>query len=116
DLQRLARAIGQTEPGLFETQKPVTIVFRASTPHKRGGFQYVEREDDDDFERLTSRRLMCLGDLAFRLNACTGMKWIDRTGVRNNVQKQVERVRVVVEPPTAHEKAEAFLMLVDWLD
>lgn len=112
ELRELAQAICLTEPGLFEGVDSVTLVFRSTTPYKRGGFRYVER----DYERYTSRRLMSLCDLAFRLNPFTAMEWIERPGVRSNIQKAAKHVAVIVHPPSSHEKVEAFLTLTDWLE
>ena len=111
--EQLVRAIFLTEPDLFNEQEPVTAVFRATIPGKRGGFLYAEREFE---ERYISRRVVALCELAFRLNWFVGMRWIDHPCSPFDVQRAAERVRIMVEPPSAHERAEAFLTLVDWLD
>jgi len=141
ELKRLARIICQTEPHLFDSGRGVCVTFRAGVEEKRGGFLYVECFDQDEWVRYTSRRLMILHEMAFRWNAFTGKKWINlspkgfkldcpRT-VLNPVslrwsepsdwdgpkmQRAAVHIRIDVEPPTAHEKAEAFLELVDWLE
>ena len=116
----LARAICLTEPDMFNGQEPVTLVYRTTTPYKRGGFRYVERKELQGAYsvdgRFTSRRLMSLCDLAFRLNPCIGMEWIDCPEARGNIRKSAIRIQITVTPPSAHEKAEAYLTLMDWLD
>lgn len=119
DFQRLTRAICMTEPGLFEAEGPFVALYRATSEWRRGGFVYVERGDSYEGDHYISRRLMALGDLIFRLNPCIGTDWFDRSSSytsHRQLQKSALRVKVEIEPPSAHEKAEAYLDLLDWLE
>jgi len=116
ELRWVTRAICLTEPYLFDSKGNVTAVYRAASDTKRSGFLYVERQGKHFREHYVSPRLMVLCELAIRINACRGVRWIDATGNSGRLQKQAIRIRVTMEPPSAHEKAEATLALVDWCD
>jgi hypothetical protein len=123
DLRRLARAICHTEPDLFTTQEPVTAVFQAATENQRGGFLYVSLQEPHSYcwgiyssRRHTSDRLASLCDLAFRLNPSRGTHWTGLPSDRAGMQREPIRILVSVEPPSAHDRAEALLTLLDWLD
>jgi len=119
DFRWLTKAICLTEPGLMEGEAPVVAVYRASIQGKRGCFLHVERGSSYQGDRYTSRRLMILCELAFRLNPCTGTEWYDRSSSYRNhrqLQQSALRVRVEIDTPTAHEKAEVYLTLLDWID
>ncbi len=118
ELRTLTRAICHTEPDLFTDQQPVTAVYRATTPHRRGGFLFLERKGGygQNNQHIVNARLVALCELTFRLNPFVGYRWMEHYGPRGNKKRAAERVRVIVEPPSAHDKAEALLTLVDWLD
>jgi len=116
ELRWAARAICLTEPDLFDSKAKVTAVFRAASDTKRCGFLFVERKGMYTLEHYVSPRLMILCELAIRVNACRGLRWIDVTGNSGKLQKQAIRIRVTMDPPSAHEKAEALVTLVDWFD
>lgn len=124
ELRRLTTIIVQTEPGLFDAaRKPVTVVYRAETPTKRAYMMKVKRGGNEDYfaESVTERlgRLQSLCDLALRLNTFTGVKWEEWDETPNRLGhffKEVRQVRVEIQPPSAHERAESLLMLNDWLE
>jgi len=116
ELRWVTRAICLTEPNLFVSKEMVTAVYRAASETKRSGFLYVERRGVHLREQYVSPRLMTLCELAIRLNACRGVRWIDPTGNSGKLQKEAIRVRITMVPPSAHEKAEALVTLVDWCD
>lgn len=125
-LRSLARAICLTEPDLFDVKEPVTALYEATTEYGHGGFVHLERihpkswptQNDGSIEQITSLRLQRLGTLIFRANPFVGLRWVDLSGAEGdrNVACTAARISVYAEPPTAHEKAEAFLLLTDWLD
>ena len=116
ELRWVTRAICLTEPDLFDSKEKVTAVYRAASDTKRSGFLFVERRGLFLREHYVSPRLMVLCELAIRVNACRGMRWIDATGDSGKLQKQAIRIRVTMDPPSAHEKAEAILTLLDWCE
>lgn len=116
ELRTLTRAICLTDPVLFNAKDTFTVVYRAATEEKRGGFLYVERKGAYSLERYISPRLTVLCELAYRLNAFRGMRWIECPGKSGALQKQAIRIRVSLQPPSAHEKADALLTLMDWLE
>ena len=116
ELRWVTRTICLTEPDLFDSKETVTAVYRAATDTKRCGFLYVERRGTYLREHYVTPRLMMLCELAIRVNACRGLRWIDPFGNSAKLQKEAIRIRVTMAPPSAHEKAEATLTLVDWCD
>lgn len=116
ELRWLTRAICHTEPDLFDSKGDVTVVYRAATDRKRGGFLCVERKGIYMRERYCTPRLTALCELAFRTNAFKGMRWVDLPGRPGDLERMAIRIRVTVSPPSAHEKAESLLTLVEWLD
>jgi len=125
ELRLLTRAICHTEPNLFAGRRSVMVYYRAATDLKRGGFLFIIRGDDRydpqgcvNFHHIT-RRLTSLCELAFRLNSCAGTRWSEHWGRSSDgMEMQIEALRfqVTVEPPSAHDKAEALLTLEEWLD
>ena len=122
ELRHLTTIIAQTEPGLFdETMKPVTVVYRAQTPTKRAYMVRIARGGENDYAKsVTERlgRLQSLCDLALRLNTFTGVKWEtweENPNRLGHFMKTVRQARIEVQPPSAHERAEALLSLSDWL-
>ena len=123
-LRRLTTLIVQSDPELFgDNNGAVTVTYRAQTPIKRAYMMKAIQGDEDDYygETITERpgRLQSLCDLALRLNTFTGVKWetwVDEPNRLGHYQKQVQQVRVTVQPPSAHERAEALLSLSDWLE
>lgn len=113
ELRLLVQAICFTEPGLFDAPETVTVVFRATTPYKRGCFLRAKKIG---YYRAASPRLMSLCELAFRLNECAGMEWIEHRGAPCNLQKSTTNVQVEVEPPTGSDREEAHHTLALWLD
>jgi hypothetical protein len=116
-LRALTQAICYTEPGLFDEQQTVRIFYFAAQPGKRGGLQAVIRNR----EVIQSRRLMSLCDLAFRLNQFTGLRWqvMRNNGPANrqsHFAKTLDKVMIELSPPSMHERADAMLTLIDWLD
>ena len=119
DFRWLTKAICLTEPGLMEGEAPIVVVYRAEMKGKRGCFLHVERGTRYQGDRYTSRRLMTLCELAFRLNPCTGTEWYDRSSSYSNhrqLQESALRLKIEIDTPTAHEKAEAYLTLLDWIE
>ena len=124
ELRRLTTLIVQSDAELFaDNDTPVTIVYRAQTPNKRAYMMKALRGDEDSYydETVTERpgRLQSLCDLALRLNTFTGVKWetwVDAPNRLGHYQKQVQQARITVQPPSAHERAEALLSLSDWLE
>lgn len=125
ELHRLVRAICHTEPDLFALQGAVQISFRANTEDKRGGFRYILRGDPDYNANgyfsghYISRRVASLCEFAFRLNPCIGTRWSPHWGrPEAGIDLQIEAIcfQFTVEAPSAHDKAEGLLTLIEWLD
>jgi hypothetical protein len=116
ELRLLARAVCITEPGIFDNNEPVTAVFKSSIDGKRGGFLKVTRDEEYDQHLVISPRIVALSELAYRLNSFSGVRWAADFGGTRRKQKSAMRLKIRVEPPSAHEKAEAYLTLIDWLD
>jgi len=119
DFRWLTKAICLTEPKLMDAEGPIVVVYRAEMKGRRGCFLHVERGTRYQGDRYTSRRLMTLCELAFRLNPCTGTEWYDRSSSYSNhrqLQESALRLKIEIETPTAHEKAEAYLTLLDWIE
>jgi len=119
DFRWLTQAICLTEPGLMDAEGPIVAVYKAEVKGKRGCFLHVERGSRYEGDRYTSRRMRTLCELAFRLNTFTGTEWYNRSSSYNEhrqLQESALRLRVEIDTPTAHEKAEAYLMLQDWID
>ena len=115
ELRYLTTMIVQSEPGLYaECDAPITVIYRAKTPTKRGYMQAVLQEE----ESVVSGRLQSLCDLALRLNTFTGLQHQsgkDNDNRLRSFHKKVHQIEVAVPPPSAHECAESLLMLNDWL-
>lgn len=94
----------------------IQVTFRADTPAKHGGLVRVTCKGEAT--NLTTARLTSLCDLAFRLNRFTGVHWELRGDSLTRTlryEKTVHRIEVGISPPSIHEKAEAFLTLVECL-
>lgn len=115
DLRRLTRAICQTEPGLFDRPFSVTVVYRGTTPEKRGGYRCVLCALRSE-NRYTSRRMVSLCDLAYRLNAFGLPEKEVPPGPHYLIERRVARLEIEVNPPSPDETADASRVLADWLD
>lgn len=118
ELRRLTLAIVQTDPDVFANSlEPVTITYRAQTPTKRAGTTRMLQGK----QQLAGGRIPSLCDLALRLNTFVGLAWQPRPphtqpNRLGHFDKQVHRIIVTVQPPSAHERAESLLILADWLE
>jgi hypothetical protein len=111
ELVQLTRWILQTAPELFASGGPVPIVYHARSDAEAGGLQARGTE--------LPPRVQTLLDMAFEYNTFTGNSWeYDDRGSRrrSDFRKRPGRVTVTVDPPSAHERAEALLELWSWLD
>lgn len=117
ELQRLTVAILHSHPGLFESRKkPVTIKYRAKTGNKRAFMAIISRYNDDPVPYLG--RLQSLCDLVLRLNTFVGETWSHWAQIPNrkgDFDKEMHKIFVEAQPPSAHERAELLLLLNDWL-
>jgi hypothetical protein len=109
-LVQVTRWTCHTAPELFTGGETIPIVYHARSDTERGGLQARQA----DFPP----RVKTLLDLAFERNTFTGSFWeYDDRGSRrrSDFRKRPGRVVVTVDPPSAHERAEAVLELADWL-
>lgn len=104
-LRRLTRAICHTDPDLFQDKKSYTAVYRAGTVRRRSAFL------SGSTPRMTS-----LGELAIRLNPFIGERWVSPSSHLDLKQREPCRLRITVEPPSAHDRAEALRTLLEMLD
>lgn len=117
ELRRLTVAILHSHPDLFEDgAEAITIKYRARTANKRAFMALIDRYDVEPVPCLG--RLQSLCDLALRLNTFVGetwSHWMDAPNRKGDFVKQMHKIFVEVQPPSAHERAESLLMLNDWL-
>ncbi len=117
ELRRLTVAILHSHPGLFEDNaKTITIKYRARTANKRAFMALIDRYDAEPMPHLG--RLQSLCDLALRLNTFVGetwTHWMDTPTRKGDFDKQMHKIFVEAQPPSAHERAESLLLLNDWL-
>ena len=122
ELRRLTTIILQTEPELFdESLNPFTVIYCAQTPLEPARMMNIQCPDKYGYMRDHSghsSRLQYLGDLALRFNTFVGLKWVTRAlnSGYSTYDKKPDQVRVLVQPPSAHERAESLLSLFDWLE
>jgi len=124
-LRLLTRAICHTELDLFAEQGFVTVHYRLGTSRKRGAFLSIMQPESGlnatwKPERpYLSGRTTSLCALAFRLNPGVGSRWARSGGhPADGLEMQIEAIRLVVkvEAPSAHDRAEAMITLIDYLD
>ena len=110
ELERVTRWICHANIGIFAGGADITVTYTGDTDTTPGGLvtRYL----------TLSARAAALFNLAFEYNRFTGAYWDyeDRGRRRlSDFRKRTGRVMVTVQPPTAHERAEAILELMDWL-
>ena len=117
ELRRLTIAILHSHPDLFaDGAKAITIKYRARTANKRAFMALIDRYDEEPVPHLG--RLQSLCDLALRLNTFVGetwSHWMDTPTRKGDFDKQMHKIFVEAQPPSAHERAESLLLLNDWL-
>ena len=141
ELRRLTLAIVHSDPDVWQTKTDlVRVAYRGRTPTKRGYMRKTSQgsgpHPNSPLHPFVSGRLQSLCDLAFRLNTFTGVSWTLRTHLvrrldafkgptyvpqpqppnrLGNFDHRVHTIEVIVQPPSAHERAESLLLLNDWL-
>ena len=118
ELRRITTYIVQTQAELFDrNMEPVTITYWALTLLNRTDRMRVERGWN---RQLAQGRILALCNLALQYNAFVGVKWWpphhpNPTRIAE-MQAEAWKIKTIVHPPSAHERAEALLALAGWLD
>jgi len=123
ELERVTRWICQTDPDLFRSEWEVKVRYSSSTEISDcdreyspiGAYAMAEGFQD---EIKYSSRAKTLLDIVFEYNNFTGAFWEynDMNGDRQSGYTQYPQTVIVsVCAPSAHERAEALLQLLDWL-
>jgi len=110
ELEQVTKWIAQANPDIFQGGDDISLTYTADTDTAPGGLQMR-------LMALTEREAS-LFKLAFEHNRFTGAYWDyeDRGRRRfSDFRKRTGRVIITVQPPSAHERAEAILGLMDWL-
>ncbi len=125
ELRRVTMWICHVRPHLFDAGKKITVDYWSPSPEKAGGGAIEGFWDDDWYLHIdvvpTSEYEFSWQwcSLVFKHNAFAGFCRLAAHPYffsrRHVVEIQIN-LKVIVHPPSAHERAEALLALSEWLD